>query len=78
MRTIKVTFKPGTGLYAAMCLMRSFNSTVVILNNYTLLCSVPVFDLDRIQTLRNDNDVENVSLFDNDTETIQGLFGEDD
>jgi len=78
MKTVKVTFKPGTLLFSALCFMSAFSNTVVILNNYTLMCNVPVFDLDRIKALRSDYDVEYVSLFDNDTEAIQGLFGEDD
>ena len=76
MKTIKVEFRPGCSLFAAMCLMRSFGSRMVILNNYTLMCEVGIADFDRIKKLRNDIDVLNVSFYDNDVETIKGLFDE--
>ena len=76
MKTIKVEFRPGCSLFGAMCLIRGINSKVVIIDNTTLMCEIAINDFNRIKKLRNDIDVLNVSFYDNDVETIKGLFDE--
>lgn len=78
MTNVKIQFKPGMDLFGALCLIRSINHRVVIVDNYTFLLSIGITDFDVLKRLQNNPDIKSVSVYKNDVETIRGLFQEDD